>query len=121
MPGQKQTLIDQLLELGPIGHFGLIVFFAALAFGIWIYFRRPAFQHRVAFFPVALFPILVGIYGTTSDYVSDVGFICFVDSATPFRQFAHAFRALPLACAETGILLALSFVLLWTRPPVGKV
>ncbi len=107
-------LIRAARELGVAEIVSLTVFVAALAFG-FAYFRRLRYRHRMAFIPLSLLPVVIGLFDASSEFlelVANTGKSGVFDQALVFFSVGEVVRFLPLACLETIVLLLFSVYLL---------
>ena len=106
-------------EIGIAGQLSVLVFIATFAFSVLIFIRRLDRDFRLSLIPLSLLPIALGIFGISAgaiDAISSLRTGSVRDDIGGLYYFSEVAQVLPLAAAESCILLLISSLLVMTSP-----
>lgn len=113
------TIFDHLKETGISGQLSVLVFLCGIAFAGWIHFRHLGFRYRVAFIPLSLLPIMIGIFGLATGSIKIIHTIpepaVRPDVYWLLAYFGEILQIIPLTSMETIVLLVISTLLFLDR------
>lgn len=116
-----KILVESLRDMGIAGLLATLAFVGALVWASLIHFRSLGFRHRMAFFPIALMPIVIGIGKCSLQYAWEAWWHRLPQEEKDFGIFwEKPLEILVMTSMQTIILLVLGAMLLLHRNAVAK-
>lgn len=103
--------MNRFYEMGVAGQLSILCFVATLAFAVLIHVRKLEIRFRLALVPLSLLPLVLGIHGAASGAIRSIDWVrtgCVYEPFQGFLYFSELLFVLPLAAAESAILLVVA-------------
>ena len=112
------TFIDYLGEIGRSGQASIALFMMGVVYAALIHFRRLGLRYRLAFIPLSLLPLVIGVFGLsfgTVRIISESRTSAIFNIQSMLYHFGEILQIMSVASLATAILLGLSFLLLLSK------